>query len=344
MSGDDTTTGAAVSTETAEQGANSAGESIPADDEGEKLSESALRNLENAARGIPPPKPGEEPPEDDAQDGETASANTPEKPNPAAPARLNSRQMQAAERAGLDSAAIDALGTRAAAVLDKLADGFDSISAHHGKAGTEQEQQRQAAETASIAFQLDSPFSLGFKAAKNPDGSMTYTLGDQEYEADYVEGIIRPQEQAIESMRQVVLGLAQAATQDQVARFFETLDPAVAPIYGGGPLKAKPGSAEQQACQALIDKAGELAQSYRAAGKPFSITQSLNEALAIHGKDHFKKAALDSVREAARNRKGQFIQRASQRQPVETYKTPRQRAVAAAEAKIAELGLKDAVD
>jgi hypothetical protein len=244
----------------------------------------------------------------------------------------------------LDAEAIAALGGRAETVLGKLADGFDSISTAHAEKGRKpdapQADEGEAAPTPA-KFTLDAPFSFGLKLDEAADA---YIAPDgQVFERQYVETVMQPQEAAIETMRSVLFEIQQERMGQQVEGFFNAIADEYGALYGTGETAfLNPDSAEYKARMEALGKAGELADSYRKAGRSFTVQQVLDEALSIHAKDFHKTAAQNSLKQQVRNRQGQFIQRASARIAPEAFKTPKERAIAAATAKINELGLANA--
>lgn len=329
---DEQTTQAAAGSDN--QGAAPApGVTAPADDRpgsDPDLTPEGQKMLDDAAKGIPPARPSKAPPA--AAKPENAGAGAREAVVEQEPPQLDLRLLHAAERAGIDPDTITALGDKAEGVLRRLADGFDSISAARG--AQQPGQQQQQPQTDPNAFDLSTPFSFGAEAVPETEGG-GYRIGGEVYDKGYVDTVLRPQERYVEGLRQSFARMQAEQMFRDADSFFQKVAPEYGEFFGKERMgKLNWNSPQGKARMAAIEKASELMNAAHLKGNFWvGLEDCLEDAKQIVAKDHHRKAALEAVR----NRQGQFTQRPTSRQTPDKFQTARERGIAAANAKIAEI-------
>jgi len=330
MADEQTVTQEAGAVQTGGATAPDSGVTHSADGESE-LSTEQQETLDNAAKGIPPPMPGEE-----VKPEVTAEAKPEVTTEVKSPPMLTAEQIHTAQRAGLSPELVEAMGDKAATVLDGLkAQLFDRESAARGA-------QQATTQVGPGEFDLSQPFALAMTPVTEGETVTGYKIGNTEYEPEYVESIIKPQVQFVEGLRQSVARMQAQTMFQETEAFFQKIAPEYGEMFGKERMaKLDWRGPTGKARIAVIEKAKQLLDAAHNAGNFFvGIEDCLSDAQQIVGKDFHKQAALNAVR----NRQGQFTQRPSQRQTPEKFQSPREKAVAVADAKWSEIKASGGLD
>lgn len=123
-------------------------------------------------------------------------------------------------------------------------------------------------------------------------------------------------EQRIAQFEQHFAQQAQQAILEEMETVFDSLSGEYGDLIGKGRFESfAEGTPQHKTRLEILNKGAVLAQAYRAEGKPVPRQQQLlTEAARLVLADHHKDVARREVSDAARNRRGQFIQRSATRE------------------------------
>ena len=276
---------------------------------------------------------------------------------------LDKRLVHAAERAGLSPEDVEALGDKAATVLGKVADSWDSVSSTYAELGRKA-RSGQADEDAggkpddgarstppdersTPEFDLSKPFKIDLSGTyTDPDDGEERPLSEM-FGGATRDVVIKPVEDAINAMRGMVTTVYRAHAKQVADRlegelntFFQGIESDYGDLYGSGAMDAlKEGSSQRKAREELVALADEMADGAAAKGHRVEVRELLDRALSVHAKNRQAEIQRRQIAENIKKRSGQRISRPTSRRTAQAGQSPTERAEDTARKELRRLGI-----